>query len=660
MTEGILTTCYGNATYRDMAVTLARSLAIHCPDTPRIVVTDRPDDPVLARYFDEVVPLRPEFGDAFLQKLHLHRYTTFDRTLYIDSDSLVLEPLDHVWDAFRGRPFGVVGFDHGWNHWFDPQRLPADRRRPEYPIFNGGLFYFEAAGAAIFDDARSMLGDYDRWGIVRNGDAISDEALISIAMACAGLGAVGDQGRIMRTLAGVTEPIRADVFSGVQPFHKYEELVRPAIIHFAAGGWRQMEYRREALRLALHDRGVPRGLLAPLPPVSRAVATVLRPLRRRRAPTTSLVVTPGVGAAPLYLVLEREWSGAETVHGPVLQASEGALVACPAESPVEEWMRRTGVATVPLRHRRIRVSGGRSETIRSLGRGVLAVRDVRAILRAHPDRRTVIGTSIRPSVLLSLAALGLRGRHVIWTVTDLLPPGAAGTLVRIVARLTRPSLLATSHYIAEGSGLRDVEVSWPGVDPPDGTVADRDPDVALLVGHISPTKRTDFGVDVALKVGARHAAFRLDVVGRAQYRPEDFAMETALRARAEEDPVVARHVRFVGHDPEVRSRLAHAGLLLHCRDDEPFGMVLIEAMAAGLPVVAPSTGGPAEIVEDGVTGLLYPPDDPEAAAGAVLELLRDPERARALGEAGRRRVRERFATGRQVDEWLAFQRAAVS
>src|SRR5262249_20949455 len=69
--------------------------------------------------------------------------------------------------------------------------------------------------------------------------------------------------------------------------------------------------------------------------------------------------------------------------------------------------------------------------------------------------------------------------------------------------------------------------------------------------------------------------------------------------------------------------------------------VLIEAMACGVPVVATAISGIPELIEDGVTGLLVPPDDPAALAGAIERLLGDPALRRRLGEAGQRRV---FAT----------------
>jgi glycosyltransferase involved in cell wall biosynthesis len=93
-------------------------------------------------------------------------------------------------------------------------------------------------------------------------------------------------------------------------------------------------------------------------------------------------------------------------------------------------------------------------------------------------------------------------------------------------------------------------------------------------------------------------------------------------------------VRFLGRvDPH--TALAGAHVLLHCADREPFGLVLVEALAAGRPVVAPAAGGPAEIVTE-ACGRLYPPGDVDAAAAALTALLADrsaPAAARAHAAA---------------------------
>jgi len=87
---------------------------------------------------------------------------------------------------------------------------------------------------------------------------------------------------------------------------------------------------------------------------------------------------------------------------------------------------------------------------------------------------------------------------------------------------------------------------------------------------------------------------------------------------------------------------AGADLLVLPSRRESFGLALAEAMACGLPVVATTAGAIPEVVENGVTGLLVPPDDPEALANAVVSLLSDRPRMQAMGAVGAQRVREHF------------------
>jgi phosphatidylinositol alpha-1,6-mannosyltransferase len=93
-------------------------------------------------------------------------------------------------------------------------------------------------------------------------------------------------------------------------------------------------------------------------------------------------------------------------------------------------------------------------------------------------------------------------------------------------------------------------------------------------------------------------------------------------------------------------------------DVEGFGMVYLEANASGRPVLAADSGGIAEAVADGVSGLMVPPDDPAAAAEAIVRLLRDPALRRRLGEAGRRRAEEEFSWTRQAEILQKAARAA--
>ncbi len=92
-------------------------------------------------------------------------------------------------------------------------------------------------------------------------------------------------------------------------------------------------------------------------------------------------------------------------------------------------------------------------------------------------------------------------------------------------------------------------------------------------------------------------------------------------------------------------------------DTEGLGMVLLEAMRYEKPVVASAVGGIPDIVEDGVSGLLVPPGDFSALAGALTYLLEHPEQARELGQAARRYNAERFDWDRIVDAYWQLYRA---
>ena len=366
----------------------------------------------------------------------------------------------------------------------------------------------------------------------------------------------------------------------------------------------------------------------------------------------------------LFVIEQAEYSGAETAQAPILLADTDAVVACPPGSKTETWLHSLGVSTLPLPHRTVRSSGGAALALASALRGVRSALDLRGLLRAHPQRTVVIGTSLRPSLFASVAALGLRGRKIVWTVTDKLPPAPIRQAVLVLARLRCDRIVCHSRYIADhlighaGWLAKRIEVDPPGVDvrAADGDKAaqvgggDGNPH-AIVLGHVSPTKRTDLAVDIAELVAAELPEFRLDIVGAAQYRDEDRELEASLHERVAADPELARHVNFTGHDPQAMQRLRSAALLLHCRTDEPFGMVLIEAMALGVPVVAPASGGPAEIIRDGETGLLYPPGDTHAAARQVVRLLRDPELAERIKTAAAQEALTRYSNERQIADY---------
>lgn len=152
---------------------------------------------------------------------------------------------------------------------------------------------------------------------------------------------------------------------------------------------------------------------------------------------------------------------------------------------------------------------------------------------------------------------------------------------------------------------------------------------ALFVGRLSAEK----GVDVLLEAW-RGARGRLELIGEGPER-------AALERLAEASP----GARLRGALPyaETLAAIQAAGVVvLPHRWEEPFGMVVIEAMACGRPVIASELGGPAELIRSGVDGLLVPPGDPGALREALEGLLADPARLAAMGAAARARYEERY------------------
>jgi glycosyltransferase involved in cell wall biosynthesis len=128
-----------------------------------------------------------------------------------------------------------------------------------------------------------------------------------------------------------------------------------------------------------------------------------------------------------------------------------------------------------------------------------------------------------------------------------------------------------------------------------------------------------------------------------------FAKRGALRER----------VRFLGYRADARALVGLLDVLVVPSLTEGSPLIVLEAMAAGVPVVASAVGGIPDQVRHGEEGLLVPPDDPDALAETLGTLLRNPTRARRLGEAGRRRAGNEFCHDTLVRRIEAIYCAAL-
>lgn len=116
-----------------------------------------------------------------------------------------------------------------------------------------------------------------------------------------------------------------------------------------------------------------------------------------------------------------------------------------------------------------------------------------------------------------------------------------------------------------------------------------------------------------------------------------------MRRSATEMNVPDAAYTFTGYEARPTDLMRAMDIVIHASvDPEPFGIVLLEAMAVAKPLIASAAGAPREIVVDGQTGLLVKPDDPEALAAAVTRLLGDPQSAQRMAEAGRKRFHDNY------------------
>ena len=174
--------------------------------------------------------------------------------------------------------------------------------------------------------------------------------------------------------------------------------------------------------------------------------------------------------------------------------------------------------------------------------------------------------------------------------------------------------------------------------------------ILMHISNFRPVKRVVDVVRIHAAVRERLPA-RLVMIGDG---PERGDAEDAARELGTDDDVV-----FLGKLESVAELLACADLFLLPSEEESFGLVALEAMASGVPVVGSAGSGLDEVVEDGASGRLHPVGEVEAMAESAVELLADEDRWERYSGAGRRRAVERFSADRVVPRYEAYYRSVL-
>jgi glycosyltransferase involved in cell wall biosynthesis len=309
-----------------------------------------------------------------------------------------------------------------------------------------------------------------------------------------------------------------------------------------------------------------------------------------------------------------------------------------------------------LRERGITVSTlGRQAGFRpAVGRAVAgaAARHGATLIHAH---------HYSPFVYGAIARLWRPSTRLIFTehgrLSDARPSLRRGLVNRIL-RLAPAAVFAVSadlkeHLVAEGFRPQSVKVIYNGIDPAGHTsIADRariremlgiGDDVLTIgtVARLDPVKDLGTLIDSVSHLGAERRV-RLVIIGDGPELPH---LKQIAASRG-----VSNDVTFVGHRDDVRRWLTGFDVFANSSTSEGVSLTILEAMAAGLPVVATSVGGTPEVV-DTSSGCLVPPRDPVALAAAIRRLAQDVSVRSTLGQAGRERVESRFTLDRMVEEY---------
>jgi glycosyltransferase involved in cell wall biosynthesis len=276
----------------------------------------------------------------------------------------------------------------------------------------------------------------------------------------------------------------------------------------------------------------------------------------------------------------------------------------------------------------------------------------RAARRLRVD---VVHANTTRAGLIAIAARGLGAPAPLVHVRDWTPPGRAADAVLDVVARGAADIVANSRHVANQfvrtprSGLRVIPnpVNLAHFDPARHQrsaararlgIADSIP-LAGVVGQLTPWKGQDDAIR-SLAVARRSVpGAALVIAGSAKFAGAATRFDNA--AFAQTLPPLTRRfgvgdaVTMLGEVDDVPGVLAALDVLLVPSWEEAFGRVVVEGMAMGLPVIATASGGPPEIIDDGRTGFLLAPRDPETWGGLLADLLRDPTRRADVGRAAR-------------------------
>lgn len=282
------------------------------------------------------------------------------------------------------------------------------------------------------------------------------------------------------------------------------------------------------------------------------------------------------------------------------------------------------------------------------------------IAKAARQHDLVYANSQKAFILAALASFVVR-RPLIWHLHDIVSPahfGAAQRRLQVLlanlcaAKVIVPSQAAASAFVDAGGRRSLVEVVPNGLTlrPEQALRSELRQQLELpagpLVGvfsRLAPWK----GQHVVLQALARLPDVGCIIVGDALFGEQDYAAR--LRQMTRDLGIVGR-VHFLGHRSDVPRLMQAVDVMVHpSTDPEPFGRTLVEAMLAGVPVIATDAGAAPDILERGRAGRLIPPRDPQALADAIASVLTAPDQAARQVSYAAQRAQAEYSLARMLD-----------
>ncbi len=266
-----------------------------------------------------------------------------------------------------------------------------------------------------------------------------------------------------------------------------------------------------------------------------------------------------------------------------------------------------------------------------------------ALIHAHGIKAQMFSAALAPFV----------HAHLIWHVHDFLRHRRFWRFFHALSRTIPEVVLVPSRAVAcEFSDHPNVLVIPNGVDLREFSPASKrtgERQRVGMIGAFAPWKGQRVFLQAAEQVSRTMPEVEFLIVGDELY---DTTGHQGFRKELEREVAergLSSRVRFTGFRVDVAATLRELDVVVHCSlEPEPFGRILIEAMACGLPVIASRGGATEEIVREGETGLLVPPGEASPLAEAMVALLRDPTRRARLGRAARTWVERAFDLRAQV------------